>query len=92
MIGNGVDEAWSVPAYCWVSPRNVCLSVPQMPEASIFDQHSARLELLRVGKAPELELPGRDEGCGEHVGVHRRMVGGGRPECHDGTHATLGSG
>jgi hypothetical protein len=35
MIGNGVDEAWSVPAYCWVSPRNVCLSVPQMPDASI---------------------------------------------------------
>jgi hypothetical protein len=35
MMGNGVDDAWSVPAYCWVSPRKVCLSVPQMPEASM---------------------------------------------------------
>ena len=26
--------AWSVPAYCWASPRKVCLSVPQMPEAA----------------------------------------------------------
>jgi hypothetical protein len=35
MIGNGVERAYSVPAYCSVSPRNVCLSVPQIPEASM---------------------------------------------------------
>ena len=35
MIGYGVERAFSVPAYCSVSPRKVCLSVPQMPEASI---------------------------------------------------------
>ena len=35
MIGNGVDDAWAVPAYCWVSPLKVCLSVPHMPEANM---------------------------------------------------------
>lgn len=25
----------AVPAYCTVSPRKVCLSVPQMPEATM---------------------------------------------------------
>src|SRR3954447_16164 len=35
MIGYGVERRLSVPAYCSVSPRKVCLSVPQMPEASM---------------------------------------------------------
>src|SRR4051812_41716502 len=35
MMGNGVERSYSVPAYCSVSPRNVCLSVPQIPDASM---------------------------------------------------------
>ena len=35
MIGNGVSVSAGVPAYCFVSPAYVCLSVPQMPDISI---------------------------------------------------------
>src|SRR5579872_1128889 len=30
------SRSWSVPAYCFDSPRNVCLSVPHMPEYVTF--------------------------------------------------------
>src|SRR2546421_4496540 len=31
-----MSRSWSVPAYCFDSPRYVCLSVPQMPEYVTF--------------------------------------------------------
>jgi hypothetical protein len=34
MIGKGVWDSAGVPAYCTVSPPNVCLSVPQIPHIS----------------------------------------------------------
>src|SRR5437868_969253 len=36
MRGYVISRSWSVPAYCFDSPRYVCLSVPQMPEKRTF--------------------------------------------------------
>jgi len=35
-------------------------------------QHCSGFQLLGIRKALELELPGRDEGCGKYIGGHRR--------------------
>ena len=35
MIGKGVSVSAGVPAYCFVSPWYVCLSVPQIPDISM---------------------------------------------------------
>ena len=60
-------RACSVPAYCWVSPRNVCLSVPQIPDASIFRRTAPGSSLSGYGEPLQLEVSGCDEGGGEHV-------------------------
>ena len=59
MIGNGVG-ALSVPAYCSVSPRNVCLSVPQIPEASIRSSTAPGSSSVGIGVVADLELPGAE--------------------------------
>src|SRR5262249_44424325 len=41
MIGYSSSRSCGVPAYCFVSPRKVCLSVPQMPE-----------QVIRISVAP----------------------------------------
>src|SRR5215217_6294294 len=79
MSGYGVERAFSVPAYCSVSPRNVCLSVPQIPDAIMrsstapgasTDVIGASLASPHVSVAPvarELAVEVQRDGPGEDV-------------------------